>query len=277
MTKNTKKIIIFTICLIFTFVILYIMNIPRPISLKTSKNAVKNLQKMDELLAEDQPDWGLIEDLFLDDVSKYVSDTEHLLDSVRLDLKIEDAITEAIKGGYSPLQAIIVRRSLLRACLYHMEAQLLAPTEIEKRIEFSERQVRAETAFEPVTRFAEQAAPEHVAGLKDSMGAWLSGGEEEQAQQVITNLRRMTVDVIAKRLSKWNGLDKNDRQERLQAIVAQAEMRQLFHYVYPYLSKQNKDLAWQVLTEFANKPEEIEVEKIERAIAEILIMIEKSE
>ena len=268
MNNKYIKTLIFLACTIAVFVGLGILNQPRNLDQDTIRDAVESMLKLDELLAKQKIGWGDVDGQYFGELDKVVADTDRFIEDVRLHRKIRDAIKAGKKDISPRLQGIIIRRTLLRACLYHIEALLTPKIEPEISLPATEKQWRIEALMQLVFKFVENESPVYLDGLHKRLDHWKESGQLADGEKFIEYVKGIVAKTILIRMNQWRKLNKKTKEGRFNSIVYQAEMRQLFHYLYPDHAAYNKKKAWKILTEFTNNPDDVDDRFISEGVAE---------
>jgi len=157
LTNKSIKTISYVVVALVVFAILGYWNMPKNMPFITIETAAAAIVELDGRLDVEQPPWNVIEQNYYDKVSKFVERTEAYEDNIRLDLKIRDSFKEAQKGLSDDVQSIIIRRTLLRAVIMHLQ-QMLTPTgEPENKLSADERGRRVRVLLKAVEHFARDA------------------------------------------------------------------------------------------------------------------------
>jgi hypothetical protein len=265
MSRN-KKILVFVFLFFAAFAVLYWLTVPRSLSLPTMSHAADNIVLLDQALSQRSIDWNRVMILYDRRVKAFVSDTDRFQDNIKLDFTARDAIQEGKTNEHPEIPAVILRRTFLRAVLYHLEALMNPHTRPENTMTLSERADRVRVIVKPVLLFAGQESTAGSNLIILRITEWKAAGDEIKAQQFLDAVQGLFADAVLKRLDEWRKLPDKMKQDRLRALLLQADMRQLFHYLYPVHAQHDKKMAWRVLTEFANPPKEVDADLIEKAI-----------
>jgi len=266
--RKYAKLAAFIALLLIVFAGLYALSIPRSLNLGTMAKAADNIAVLDQMLAAKDIDWAKVETLYNNNVSRFVRETNRFEDNSELDFKVHDAIDEGKKGENTELYAIIMRRTLLRVALYHIAGVMLPRTRPENTMSMDERRARARVVLKPIILFTEQESAEYSKTLARLANDWESTGNEAKARTFFEAVQGMMAGATLRRLNEWRSLPHKERADRLRALVLQADMRQLYQYLYPIHAQQDKPVAWRILTEFTNPPTEVDPDAIEKPIIE---------
>jgi len=268
--KPWMKISLFIVVVVLVFLVLWWMTIPRSLDRQDIIKGTDQLLAMDGFLSQDPVDWNTVKDNYKGRLARLVTETDRFAEDIHLDSKIKDAIEEGIHGNVSDIQAVILKRTLLRTALYHIEALITSTTEPEISMDMDEKIFRMEPLLRVVYRFVEEASPEKATlyrqNIKKAYEAWKAKPNQVEEEAFHQTINGVICDFILNQLDQWRELDPSDRKQRLKAVEYQADMRQLFHIPYPRYMKIEKKKAWVALTEFANMPEKMDDNAIEESV-----------
>ena len=272
--NNTKNAFYFIVVAAAILVILSILNVRRPMSLSRLQSAISQLNEFDRSLRAQPPDWPAMKKMYRGPLESLVKETKRFVQKADLHGKIEDSIAEGKKGYVDDVQSIILRRTLLRVCLYHIEALLSPKDPQETALTIPERIAHIEALLEPVEAFARELGQEtgvnYQTVLDARWTAWKANPTAASTQDFIQTIDGMMADVVLFRLAQWRTLQTADKEQRRRAVVLQAEMRQLFHIFYTRLYDRIRQQAWEALTELTNEPSKMNADQIEKVIRENL-------
>ncbi|HPQ67723.1 MAG TPA: hypothetical protein PKW95_01260 [bacterium] len=266
MTKQSIKTASYIIVALVVFAVLGYWNIPKNLPFSTMEDAVTAIVDLNGRLETEKPQWDAIERSYYDNISKFMERTEAYEDNIRLDLKIRDSLKEAEKGLTDDVQSIIIRRTMLRAVIMHLQQMLLPTVEPENKLSAHERGQRVDVLLKAVEQFAKEAGGRYPVVIHEAVAAWHAEMTQTKAQQVIDVIDGMIAREILDLLARHRQLQENMDENYRQLVVLQAEMRQLYHVLYSRHAKTEKDTAWKVLTLFTNKPLEFDADYVENAI-----------
>jgi hypothetical protein len=273
--KTIKKVLYFAATAIAILIILSIFNVRRPMSLSHLQTAILQIGEFDKALRSQSIDWPAMKKLYHGPLETLVKETKRFVQKADLHGKIEDSISEGKKGYVDDVQSIILRRTLLRVCLYHLEALLTPKDPQEVSLTVPERIEHIEALLGPVYAFARELGQEtgvaYQTALEAKWVAWKANPTAVATQDLIDAVDGMSADVVLYRLSQWRTLQTSDKEQRRKAVVLQAEMRQLFHIFYTRLYDRIHQQAWEALTEFTNEPNKMNADQIEKVIRENLV------
>ncbi len=266
MTNKSIITISYIVVALVVFAILGYWNMPKNMPFITIETAATAIVELDGRLDVEQPPWDVIEQSYYDNISKFMERTEAYEDNIRLDLKIRDSFKEAKKGLSDDVQSIIIRRTLLRAVIMHLQQMLTPTVEPERKLSADERGRRVRVLLTAVEHFAREAGERYPALIQDTAAAWQAEMTPAKAQPLIDVIDGMIALEILELLAEHRQLQEKMDENNRQLVVLQAEMRQLYHVLYSRHAKTEKDIAWKVLTVFTNKPQEFDADFVENAI-----------
>lgn len=272
--KNTKNVLYFVAAAIIALIILSILNVRRPMSLSRLQTAVSQINEFDRALQAQPPDWTAMKKMYRGPLESLVKETKRFVQKADLHGKIADSIAEGKKGYVDDVQSIILRRTLLRVCLYHIEALLTPKDPQETALTMPERIAHIEALLGPVEAFARELGQEtgvaYQTVLEARWAAWKANPSTTATQDFIAAIDGLMADVVLHRLAQWRTLLTTDKEQRRRAVVIQAEMRQLFHVFYTRLYDRIHQQAWEALTELTNEPNKMNADLIEKVIRDNL-------
>ncbi len=265
--RTSVKMAIFCGVVVVVFVVLFLLTIPRGLSVADLQHAADQIAKLDRALVAREVPWSKVQLLYDSKTARVVADTDRFEDNMALNFKVEDAIKEGQAAEYPAIPAVILRRTLLRAMLYHLDALLEPKTKVELAMSHAERAERATVVVRPLLAFADEETPGASALLEKALQDWRKSGNPTAAAKVRQFTQTLFASGVLKRLAQWQALPDKAKQNRLAALALQADMRQLYSYLYPVHAKKDKATAWRILTEFTNQPSEVDAELIEKGIS----------
>lgn len=274
MSKTAKGILGFFLVMVAVFGALSVLNKKKALNIIDLQRSVAQMETMDELLRQPKVDWDQVESLYDGSLKKLVRDTKRFATNSYLHGKITDAITEGSKGYVDAISAIVLRRTWLRICLFHVGALMDPQTEQEQALTLEERIARVRLLADPVYQFAAEAEPgredNSQAVLRQRIAAWEANPGAETAEAFDQAMAGLLARAILHRLSQWRREDVQQRDAFQRALTLQAEMRQLYHPIYDGLYGVIGREAWTVLTEFTNRPTDMDAALVETVLTKNL-------
>ncbi len=224
---------------------------------------------MDAALAVEKPDWETIKPLYWrGTLSRVAAETRNSAANVNLKLKIDEIFDLAHESGATEdINAIIARRTLWRIVALLLENEIAPP---KKAPALAERRTRATILLDSLCRLIARAEPDKGAAYGRLLHAreqhWAGKPDAAAAQAYFDAIDGVMADMTLRRLAQWRALDKTNATQRRQAVVLQADMRQLFSVLYPRLFDEDQHDSWTALTEFTNDPAKMDADYIENVL-----------
>jgi hypothetical protein len=161
---------------------------------------------------------------------------------------------------------------LLRAATLHLIATLRGAEKPESALSIEDRKTRVRALAAPALDFAaeernqEPAGPACEQAISRRLDAWRANPNAQTADAAVEALDGMFANVILSRLRTWKALRLAEQEQRRQAVVLQAEMRQIFYIIYPRAFERDREGAWKTLTEFTNDPKQMDAAFIAKTV-----------
>jgi hypothetical protein len=271
-TEKIRNILVFMATVVAILIILSVMNIKRPMRISQVHEALKQLNELDQALQAPKIDWTAVQKMYRKPLTSLVKETKRYIQKADLYGKIEESIAEGKKGSVDDVQSIIIRRTLLRICVYHAEALLISKDEQETSLTMAEREERMKAFMAPIIEFARESVQHGGLAYEDALqkrwAAWQKNQTPEATQEFLDGVDGLFADAVLQRLAQWRLLSLTEKEQRRKAVVLQADMRQLFHIFYPRLYDRIRQKAWEALTEFTNDPSQMNADAVEKVIRE---------
>lgn len=261
----------FGVVVVVVFVVLAIMNMQKGISRGSISKAIERIETVNQLLVEQPVDWDAVDDAYQNrSLVALVRETDRFLERARLHGKISSAIENGRKKYIEDFSPIMVRDTLFRVCLLHIEALLLPKDEIEARLSIEQRMERIALLSRPIYRYFiaenETRSSAYRRWFDNAVAKWRSAPGEETAKLAIEQIDLIMADMILEQIEKWRKLNKDADDERQVALLMQLHINQLYYVFYERLFDRIGETTRDLLLELDDDPREIDMDKFEDTI-----------
>jgi len=252
------------------FIVLTIMNLTKGPNRRLIAKSVNQIEIISHLLAKEPIDWDEVDDAYNGSLVKFVRETDRFLERARLHDKITTAIANGQKKYLESFSPILIHDTLFRFCLLHIEALLNPQDDLEARLSIEQRSERIDLLAHSIDRYladsSKENAEEYRQWFSASLKEWQQNPDREAGQCVVERIDLIMADIIIAQIGKWRQLNVEADAQRLEALLLQLHINQLYYILYERLFERIGETTRQLLMELDNDPREIDMDAIENTI-----------